>query len=172
MINFRKRTRINQFPLAFGIFCLLVFIISCERPYTTQKQGIQEAVHSMIEEGWNRGDIASFDGTIADSVLFHYVGSPQTLSRDQLSQFVIRWREAFPDLKMEIEELVVEDNMAASYLILSGTHEGPWAGAEPTGKQVTMALMMFFRFEEGKMVELWEVDDKLGFNKQLGIIPN
>ncbi len=34
-----------------------------------------------------------------------------------------------------------------------------------------MALMMFFRFEDGKVVELWEVDDQLGFRRQLGIEP-
>ncbi len=152
-------------------FLLSILILtSCQEDKKTDK--IQEAVHSMFEKGWSQGDIASFEETVADSVLFHYVGSSQTLSRDQMSQFVIRWREAFPDLQMEIEEILVEDNLAATRLILTGTHEGSWAGAEPTGKQVTMSLMMFFRFDEGKMVELWEVDDQLGFRRQLGLIPD
>lgn len=125
----------------------------------------------MFEDSWNRGDIAYFDETIADSVLFHYAGSPRTLSRVEMSQFVVRWREAFPDLRMDLEELVIEDNLAATRLTLTGTQEGLWADAEPTGEKVSMALMMFFRFEDGKMVELWEVDDQLGFRRQLGLIP-
>lgn len=161
----------NMYPFIVGILLSGLLIVSCSATETSQKQQIQEAVHSMFEEGWNRGIITSFDETVADSVLFHYAGSSQTLARDEMSQFVIRWREAFPDLRMDLEELIIEDDLAATRLTLSGTHEGVWAGAEPTGKQVSMALMMFFRFEEGKMVELWESDDQLGFQRQLGLIP-
>ena len=171
MLNIRKYYKTNRLFGASGIFCLLVFTVSCEQQKTPQNQPIQEAVHSMFEDGWNRGDIASFDETIADSVLFHYAGSPRTLTRDEMSQFIVRWREAFPDLKIDLEELLIQDNLAAIRGTLTGTHEGPWAGAEPTGEQVSMALMMFFRFEDGKMVELWEVDDQLGFRRQLGLIP-
>jgi steroid delta-isomerase-like uncharacterized protein len=169
MLNFRKHSKTNWLFGVFGILCLLVFAVSCDRPATSQKQQLQKAVHSMFEDGWNRGDIASFDETIADSVLFHYADSPKTLSRGQMSEFIVRWREAFPDLRMDVEELLVEDNLAAARLTLTGTHEGPWADAEPTGEKVSMALMMFFRFEDGKMVELWEVDDQFGFRRQLGL---
>lgn len=169
MINFRKHSKTNRVIGVSGILYLMVFGVSCDRPATSQKQQIQEAVHSMFEDGWNRGNISSFDEKIADSVLFHYAGSPRTLARDEMSQFVVRWREAFPDLRMDLEELLIEDNLAAIRGTLTGTHEGPWAGAEPTGEQVSMALMMFFRFEDGRMVELWEVDDQLGFRRQLGL---
>lgn len=171
MLNIRKHNKTNRLFSAFGILCLMIFAVSCEQPTTSQKKQIQESVHSMFEDGWSRGDIASFDETIADSVLFHYAGSPRTLSRDQMSEFIVRWRESFPDLKIDLEELLIQDNLAAIRGTLSGTHEGPWAGAEPTGEKVSMALMMFFRFEDGKMLELWEVDDQLGFRRQLGLIP-
>jgi steroid delta-isomerase-like uncharacterized protein len=171
MLNIRKHNKINRLFGISGILCLMIFAVSCEQQTTSQKQQIQEAVHSMFEAGWNRGDIASFDETIADSVLFHYAGSPRTLTRDEMSQFIVRWREAFPDLKIDLEELLIQDNLAAIRGTLTGTHEGPWAGAEPTGEQVSMALMMFFRFDDGKMVELWEVDDQLGFRRQLGLMP-
>lgn len=156
-------------PFIIGILLPGLLIVSCDAPESSH---IQEAVHSMFEEGWNRGDIASFDETVADSVLFHYAGSTRTLARDEMSQFVIRWREAFPDLRLNLDELLIEGNLSAARLTLTGTHEGHWGGAEPTGKQVTMALMMFSRFKNGKMVELWEVDDQLGFRRQLGVIPN
>ena len=72
---------------------------------------------------------------------------------------------------MEIEELLIENDLAATRLTLSGIHMAPWAGAETSGEHMSMALMMFFRFEDGKMVEFWEVDDHLGFRRQLGLIP-
>lgn len=129
------------------------------------------AVHSIVERGWNRGEVDTFSRTLADTVDFHYAGSVREMSRDQMSAIVLRWREAFPDLRMELEEMISEGDLVAARLTLSGTHEGPWAGAPATGKSVRMALMIFFRLEGGKVVELWEADDQLGFRRQLGLIP-
>lgn len=55
MLNIRKHSKTNRLLGAFGILFLLVFAVSCERPATSQKQHIQEAVHSMFEEGVEPG---------------------------------------------------------------------------------------------------------------------
>jgi predicted ester cyclase len=93
------------------------------------------------------------------------------VSLEEMGTIVLRWREAFPDLRLEIEELIFENDIGEALIMLSGTHEELWRGAEPSGHKVTMALMMFFRFEDGKPVELREVDHQLGSRKRLGIIP-
>lgn len=129
------------------------------------------SVLAMFDHGWNQGNIDVFADSIADSVVFHYAGSSRELSREQMGAMVLRWREAFPDLSMNIDDIIAEGNTVATRLTLSGTHEGVWAGSEPTGRRVSMALTMFFRFEDGRMVELWESDDQIGFRKQLGIDP-
>jgi steroid delta-isomerase-like uncharacterized protein len=135
------------------------------------EEHLKAAVTSMFEQGWNRGEVEVFSSSIAETVDFHYAGSPQVVSREEMGAIVLRWRDAFPDLRMAIDELIAEGNLVAARLTLSGTHEGPWRGAAPTGKSVTMALMMFFRFEDGKLVELWESDDQLGFRRQLKMLP-
>lgn len=127
------------------------------------------SVAAMFDQGWNRGEVDVFSSTMADTVVFHYAGAPRDMTRAQMGTVVLRWREAFPDLRMDIDEMIAEDDIVAARLTLSGTHQGDWAGAAPTGRHVTMALAMFFRFEGGRMVELWESDDQLGFRQQLGI---
>lgn len=154
-----------------GILLGVALLIGCVEKKPEKPVEIENAVAMIFNEGWNKGNVEVFGETIADSVLFHYAGSPKKYSLEQMSQIVLQWREAFPDLHMNIEGLVTEGNRAAARLTLTGTHEGTWAGADPTGKQVEMALMMFFRFEGGKMVELWESDDQLGFQQQLGLLP-
>lgn len=154
-----------------GVVALLGLLAACTAETVPARSGVKAAVDSIFHRGWNRGEVDVFSSTIADSVLFHYAGSPRRMGRDEMGAIVLRWREAFPDLRMEIDELIVEDDLAAARITLSGTHEGPWAGAAPTGRRVQMALMMMFRFEDGKLVELWESDDQLGFRRQLGILP-
>jgi predicted ester cyclase len=145
--------------------------VACSEGQPPGNSHLKAAVVAMVERGWNRGEVQVFASTIADSVRFHYAGRPRIVSREEMGAIVVRWREAFPDLRMEVHELVAESDLVAARLSLSGTHQGTWAGAAPTGRHVTMALMMLFRFENGKLVELWESDDQLGFRQQLGIVP-
>jgi len=146
-------------------------LVACGTDALPAEPDLKASVHAMIERGWNRGDVGVFSSTIADSVVFHYAGSPREVSREEMGAIVLRWREAFPDLRTDTDGLIAEGELVAARLTLSGTHKGPWGGAAPTGTRVRMASMMFFRFENGKLVELWESDDQLGFRRQLGIIP-
>jgi predicted SnoaL-like aldol condensation-catalyzing enzyme len=60
--------------------------------------------------------------------------------------------EEFPDIRVEIEDIVAEVDMVAVRLTFSGTHA-------PTGERATWPEMVFTRFSEGKAVESWEVTD-------------
>lgn len=153
-----------------GTTLLLLVFSGCSRQAMSPVSDHEAAIVLMFEQGWNEGRLEAFSATVADSVLFHYAGMPRTLSRDEMNSFVLQWREAFPDLEMRIDELIVKGDIAAARLTFTGTHEGNWQGAAPTGRKVRMALMMFFRFEDGMLVELWESDDQLGLRRQLGLI--
>jgi predicted ester cyclase len=50
----------------------------------------------------------------------------------------------------------------------TGTHLGVWGGLEPTGRRVTLSAVNIFRFEHGKVAEIWNHRDDLGLREQLG----
>jgi predicted ester cyclase len=54
---------------------------------------------------------------------------------------------------------------------MHGTHEGPFMGVEPTGREVTLPAIEFDRFEDGLLVETWTQSDQLGLLEQLGAWP-
>ena len=149
----------------------VLVIAGCRTDVAPSEAALRAAVVSMTEDGWSRGEVDVFSSTIADTVLFHDAGTPRMVPREEMGAIVLAWREAFPDLRMEIDEMISEGDLVATRLTLSGTHRGPWRGAEPTGRRISMALMMFFRFENGRLVELWESDDQLGLRQQLGLLP-
>ena len=62
-------------------------------------------------------------------------------------------RHAFPDLTATIKQQVVERDKVVTHVELSGTHSGPFLGAEPTGQQATWSVIYLDRFEVGKVVE-------------------
>jgi predicted ester cyclase len=78
------------------------------------------------------------------------------------------FRAAFPDLRFKVDMIVGEDDFVVGRWTATGTHLGPWAGVEPTGRTMTISAANIFRFRDGKVVEIWNHRDDLGLREQLG----
>lgn len=80
-------------------------------------------------------------------------------------------RQAVPDARIEIEEIIAEDDLVAFTGTFSGTHEGPFMGIEPTGKEFAIAGTAMHRVKDGKIVETWATWNMLSLLEQLGASP-
>jgi steroid delta-isomerase-like uncharacterized protein len=84
------------------------------------------------------------------------------------------WRvllAAFPDLQLNVEDLIGEDDKVVARIVVTGTHRGDYMGVEPTGKSIAYDEIFIFRFADGRVVETWGVVDVLSQLKQLGVMP-
>jgi len=79
------------------------------------------------------------------------------------------FREAFPDYRMRIEDVVAEDDRVAARFTQGGTHKGELFGVPATGKQVEWGEIGILRIADGKVVESWYDVDMLGLMGQLGL---
>jgi hypothetical protein len=70
----------------------------------------------------------------------------------------------------ELHELVVEANLVAARLVVSGTHLGDFMGMPPTGRSFTVQHMHMYRVEVGTVAEHWACRDDLGQLAQLGLL--
>jgi predicted ester cyclase len=79
---------------------------------------------------------------------------------------------SFPDIRVEPIRIAAEGDLLAADLRISGTHEGEFLGAAPTGNRIELDVMTFLRFgPEGKAVERWTRVDEVGLMTQLGLMP-
>jgi len=78
---------------------------------------------------------------------------------------------AFPDLQIEIEDLIAEGGKVVGRVTARGTHRGEFMGIAPTGKQVSFNAIDVVRIAGGKIVERWSQADNLALLQQLGAIP-
>lgn len=77
------------------------------------------------------------------------------------------WREeaiegsfvAMPDLHWRIERLVVEGDVLAAQLIDTGTLVEPWQGVAATGRACEFGENVFYRYEDGLIVEVRSIID-------------
>ncbi|CCD99489.1 ester cyclase [Bradyrhizobium sp. STM 3809] len=77
---------------------------------------------------------------------------------------------AFPDMKLDLEDLVAEEDKVLVRLVIRATHTGPFGAMAPTGKPIRVAVLDLFKIRDGVLVEHWAQLDNLGMLKQLGAL--
>jgi len=80
--------------------------------------------------------------------------------------------DAFPDLHLEVEFTIGDDDRIMLHISTTGTHTGAFMGMAPTGKTFKVNGVDIFRFnDEGKIAAHWGVFDTFGMMAQLGLVP-
>jgi predicted ester cyclase len=76
----------------------------------------------------------------------------------------------FPDVHVNIEHILAENDFVLVFLNFTGSHKGQFEGMSPTNKPVIIRSADLYRLENGKIVEHWDVVDRLDLLKQTGAI--
>ena len=84
-----------------------------------------------------------------------------------VKRFFAMFRDAFPDVTVEIDELVVDGDRVAVATTFTGTHEGELMGIAPTGRRVSVTGIDIVRVADGKIVEHRGLTDIVGLIRQL-----
>jgi predicted ester cyclase len=92
----------------------------------------------------------------------------------ELAAGVRRWiapfRASFPDVHMEVVELIAEGDTVVGRFRCSATHLGEWLGHAPTGRRFERVdEVSIFRFRDGRIVHAWSLEDTLSRLRQLGL---
>jgi steroid delta-isomerase-like uncharacterized protein len=129
-------------------------------------------VRRLFEEVWNKGQVSVADELLTATYAHHDSSTPD-LGRGPESEKkrVTLYRNAFPDLRLTIENILAEGETVVARWSCRGTHKGDLNGIAPTGKQFNITGVSIARFTNGKMFEGYVNWDALGLMQQLGIVP-
>jgi len=119
-------------------------------------------------EAINSGDLDALDDVMSPDVVDHDPAPDQGAGPEGFKQFFTMMRSAFPDLHVEVEHLVADDENVAFAYRVTGTHEGDFQGIAPTGKRIAARGLQISRFADGRITERWGSSDEAGIMKQLG----
>lgn len=135
-------------------------------------QGQMNVSRRIFEEVWDKGNLAAIDDLVDANHVNHDPSAAQLPpGREGFKMFAAAYRSAFPDLKMMIEEQVVEGDRVVTRWRAQGTHKGALPGLPATGKSATVTGIGIDRIVNGKIVESWANWDQFGMLQQLGAIP-
>ncbi len=164
---------VKRIQILVGIlFAASLIILGCESTQeTTLEERNKELIHRMNDEVWTKGNLEIMDQLFSTDFVQHFlpVGS-ETKGLVKFRESVRNHRQAFPDWAEEIKQIVAEGDLVATHFTSTGTNTGSFLGNPPTGKQIHINEMSFYRIVDGKIVEQWLIPDLLNLNQQLGFI--
>jgi predicted ester cyclase len=116
------------------------------------------AIRRLVDEVLNGGHLAVIDELYAPEL----AGAAR--------RWIAPFLASFPDVHMEIVELIAEGQKVVGRFTCSATHLGAWLGQPPTGRRFERVdEVSIFRFHEGRIVHVWSLEDTLGRLRQLGL---
>ena len=114
-------------------------------------------VRSFVEEVWNG---RNYEATV-DLYGENYV-NPFGTGPTARVEPIRRYHLAFPDLHLDVEELIVASDTVALKGTLRGTDTGGYLGRPPTGRPIEDWVVDIMHFEGDKVVSEWIGADNLG----------
>jgi steroid delta-isomerase-like uncharacterized protein len=121
-------------------------------------------------EAWS-GDMSAVDETVGENAVGYDPALPEpTVGPDGVKQLVSMYREAFPDIKMEVVDMISDGDKVVARWRATGTNTGELMGAPATGASNTSEGISIDRVEDGKIVESWVHWDNLGMMRNLGLL--
>ena len=124
-------------------------------------------VRRFLTETQNDKNLTIIDDLVADDFVGH---TAEVKGPEQLMKIVGDNLDAFPDLKVTIEDQIAEGDMVVTRYTAKGMQHGMYRGVLPTGESVSYTVISIQRVVDGKIVEGWRVVDVLEIVHQIGAI--
>ena len=131
-----------------------------------------ETTMRRLYELISAGDIDGFGEHVADGFVEHEELPGLEPSKEGVKQLFHMYRAAFPDMRMEPEDVLVSGDKAVARVRVTGTHRGEFLEMPATGRRIDVPVIDIMRFgDDGLVREHWGLFDSLGMMQQLGAIP-
>ncbi len=130
-----------------------------------------DATNRYWQALWTAGGDANVGDLLAPNEIHHWGIGGDTQGIDP---FTARWKAflaAFPDITFTVESSFGQGDLTVSRWTATGTQQGAWLAVPATGKVVTWTGINIFRFDCGKIAEVWGNADHIGLLQQLGALP-
>ena len=126
----------------------------------------------FYEEVVNSRNLDAIDDMVTPNFVEHEALPGMANDASAVKQFFTMTFEAFPDLKIEVLDLIAEGDRVAARCTMSGTQKGAFMDIPATGKHMAVQVIDIIRFEGDKVAEHWGVTDQAAMMEQLGVAPS
>ena len=130
----------------------------------------EDTVRRYIDAVWNQGEPQALIELTTPDFAYRLGGLPP-LDRSAMAEFIRATRVAFPDWRVNIDDVVADGNRVAVRWSGVVTHGGPFHRIPPSGRRIVVTGINIYAVEAGRVKAEWEETDGLGILRQLGVLP-
>jgi predicted ester cyclase len=116
--------------------------------------------YRWMQEVWNEGREDSIDEMMDANAVIYGIDEIKEKGTPGFKQFFRNFKNQFPQLHVEVEDVVAQDDCETSRCIVDAT--------TASGQKVNFTGMTFVRIQNGKIVEGWNNFDFMKMHQQLG----
>lgn len=113
------------------------------------------------------GELEAFDVLLHPDAVIHAPAGLSTTSADEEKAV---WRDALsamPDLRHDVQEVVVGGDVEMARVVVTGTLTTSFGGVEGTGGSFRIDQAVITHLRDGKVVEAWEIADIAALRTQV-----
>lgn len=129
-----------------------------------------ESVAREYATFWNTGD----ESLARDALAVNFIDKTPPEGRKQGPEGAIlasrAFRAAVPDLRCEVEQMIISGNRVVSHLHFYGTFSGTFGKLKGKGQKIDFIATDIYDIREGKIAANWHIEDNLTLMKQLGAL--
>ena len=122
-------------------------------------------VRMFVDEVWNSRNYEA-----AADLYSETYSNPFGIGPAARTEPIRRYHRAFPDLHLDVEDLIVSGDEVVLRCTFRGTDTGGYLDRSPTERAVEEWVVSILHFENDKVVREWIGADKLGMFIQLGVL--
>jgi predicted ester cyclase len=127
-------------------------------------------IHRWFNEVWNNKSEAAVDEMLAEDGIGHGLPGGDIRGPAAFKEYQRALVSAYPDLRVIVEQTVVEGDKIAGVCRVTGVHQGEGLGLSATNKPVEFTGLCLMRIKDGKIVEAWNEFNFMDMYQQLGVL--
>ena len=119
---------------------------------------------------WNTGEARYAEAALAQNFVDRTLPSGRPQGLKGVLEASKNFRASIPDLRAEIEELLVVNDRAVVRYTFMGHFTGTFKDVKGDGRAISFRAVDIYRVQDGKISDNWHLEDNLSLMQQLGVI--
>ena len=119
---------------------------------------------------WNTGEPRYAEAALAQNFVDRTLPSGRPQGLKGVLEASTNFRAAIPDLRAEVEELLVVNDRAVVRYIFTGHFTGKFKDMKGDGREISFRAVDIYRVQDGHISDNWHLEDNLSLMQQLGVV--
>ena len=144
--------------------------VTIDHSLAPQQAAAQMLAARRYDTFWDNGDEHLARSALAPDFIDATLppGRPQGVAGPLAASH--NFRAAVPDLRCEVEQMIVAGDRVVSHLRFTGHFSGQLNGVQGRGQRVDFIATDIYQVTDGRITKNWHIEDNLTFLQQIGMV--